>query len=247
TVIGTPYHTNIYIRNMDQDTSGNDSLYLIPVTFSPLVVDSNDIINDGTINMRPDWNSTVNQIAFISDRDSVFNIFVTNISPGIQADTIPVKLTDVADKISFFTQPAFSPNGSQIVYNSTASGKEEIWIMNANGTNKTQLTNTNAPITGRPRFSPSGDKVVFYSTMWYANGTDSLQIYTMNPDGSGLDTVTTSGNNYDPAWSPDGQKIIFAKRLSASRGRIYIMNRDGTNQQEFIGNNQAYHPIWRMK
>jgi Tol biopolymer transport system component len=216
-------------------------------TNSPYVIDSNGI-HYGTLNMRPDWSHHTNEMVFISDRDSVFNIFKTTISDSLTGDTLPTVLTDVFDKIDVYCYPSFSPDGSKIVYTSKKSGNEEIWVMNSDGSNKTQLTDNNASINSRPRFSPSGDKISFFSSMW-VDGNDSLQIYTMDPNGANLDTVTTSGNNSDPSWSPDGNEIVFAKRGGSSskpRSYIYIIGRNGQNSRKLIdGDSKAYYPAWR--
>jgi len=245
-VNGVPVFANIFIRNMDQDTSANDSNVLRLMTYSALVYDSNQTIVSTAINARPDWNPVYSKLVFISNRDSIFNIFVTRISVDLKGDTVPVRLTDQTDKIDFFTNPSWSPDGNYIIYNCSKSGHQEIWRMNDDGSGKTQLTSTNASTTSRARYSPMGDKIAFFSSMGRAAMSDSLQIYTIDPNGSNLDTVTTSGNNYQPAWSPDGTKIIYAKQ-TGSRNYIYIINRDGTGEERFINDSKAFYPIWRMK
>lgn len=237
---GYPYHANIYILNMD-------SLTYVPVTYSPYVIDSNGT-HYGTLNMRSDWSLQTNEVVFISDRDSLFNIFKTAISDTLTGDTLPAVLTDLTDKIDIFCYPSFSPDGSKIIYTSKKSGNDEIWMMNSDGSNKTQLTHTGASINSRPRFSPGADKISFFSNMW-VNGNDSLQIYTMDPNGTNLDTVTKSGNNYDPSWSPDGAEIVYAKRGGSSskpRSHIYVIGRNGLNERKLIsGDNKSYYPAWR--
>ncbi len=239
---GYPFHTNIYILNMDSFRNA-----FTPVTFSPYIIDSNGI-HDGTLNMRPDWSLHTNEIVFISDRDSLFNIYKTAVSDTLTGDTLPTLLTDATDKINIYCYPSFSPDGSKIVYTSKKSGNEEIWIMNNDGSNKTQLTHNGASINSRPRFSPSADKISFFSNMW-VNGNDSLQIYTIDPNGTNIDTITTSGNNSDPSWAPDGNEIVFAKRGGSSskpRSYIYIIGRNGQNERKLIsGDNKAYYPAWR--
>lgn len=245
-----PFNSNIYIRSMDITVSDIDSAdikgALRPVTYSKFWIDS--VGAHGTVNQRPDWSLHTNKIVFISNRDSVFNVYVTDISDSLRGDTIPTPLTDASDKIGFYCYPSFSPDGSKILYTSAKSGNEEIWVMNSDGTNKTQLTHNNAVVNFRPRFSPSADRISFFSSMW-AKGSDSLQIYTMDPTGTNLDTVTTSGNNFDPAWSPDGTEIIYAKRggtTSRPRSYIHIIGRNGLNERKLIGgDSKAYYPTWR--
>ncbi len=60
------------------------------------------------------------------------------------------------------------------------------------------------------------------------------QIYVMNPDGSGATALTQdSFANADPAWSPDGSRIVFAGGLingAAGSGDIFVMEADGTGR-----------------
>ncbi len=53
-------------------------------------------------------------------------------------------------------------------------------------------------------------------------------IYTMNPDGSGMQMLTTGLNDSGAAWSPDGKKIAFVRENSAPNFDIYVVNADGT-------------------
>ncbi|HMV25345.1 MAG TPA: hypothetical protein PLH27_01610 [bacterium] len=234
---GQPLHSNIYIRDMDSST-------LTPVTYSKYYLDTNFTFQGIVLNMRPDWSLMTNKMVFISNRDSTFDIYTTTITDTLYGDTTAVRLTDETDKLDMFCHPSWSPDGSKIVYTSSKTGNEEIWIMNSDGTGKTQLTDLNASIAGRPRFSPSGDKIAFYSSS-SKNGNDSLNIFTMNPNGTGIQKVTQSGNNIDPAWTPDGNRIVYSKRTS-SRGYIYLINRDGTEEKKMISkDSRAYYPIWR--
>jgi hypothetical protein len=68
------------------------------------------------------------------------------------------------------------------------------------------------------------------------NGCD---IYVINADGSGLRRLT---DGLDPAWSPDGKKVAFA-RWRDPRG-IYVIDEDGRNETLLFGWSQAKAPAW---
>ena len=80
----------------------------------------------------------------------------------------------------------------------TVENSWEIYVMDADGTGQTRLTN-NAGLDGEPDWSPDGTKIAF------DNSRDG--IYVMNADGSGQ-TILTDNGGY-PSWSPDGTKIAF--------------------------------------
>jgi len=68
----------------------------------------------------------------------------------------------------------------------------------------------------------------------------------MNANGSQLVKLTNSGQNYWPAWSPDGRKIIFVSSGTGPYNRhIYIMDSNGENQSLFVGScDEDYSPRW---
>ena len=93
-------------------------------------------------------------------------------------------------------------------------------------------------------FPGANGKIVFTS-----NRTGDDEIYTMNPDGSGVIRLTTNvGNDFEPSWSPDGTRIAFVREPPdniAGGSEIYVMNADGSAQTR-ITNNSAWdeNPAW---
>jgi TolB protein len=195
--------------------------------------------------MHPDWSPDGHKMVYLSNRLGDYQLFVTSISDSLTGDSAATRVTTAADSIGADCYPSFSPDGLRIVYTASKTGREEIFTMNPDGSNKIQVTNFDGT-KRRPRFSPSGDKIAFASNMW-TDGSDSLQIYTIHWNGGGLDTVTIGGNNYDPAWSPDGQSIIYAKRISRTKSYLYICNTNGSNEIQLVDESKSYYPIWRNK
>jgi Tol biopolymer transport system component len=131
------------------------------------------------------------------------------------------------------TQPrqaeaAFPGDNGKIVFASRpglyAVHAQEIYTMNADGSNRTQLTN-NSVWESEPMWSPGGSKIAFTS-----DRDGNSEIYVMDADGSNQVRLTNSeGGDDDPAWSPDGSKIAFTSNRDGN-SEVYVMDADGSNQ-----------------
>ncbi len=98
----------------------------------------------------------------------------------------------------------------------------DIYIMNADGTAQARLTFTGCDFN--PNLSRDGTKIVWMSHR------DTEQIYVMGADGSNPTRIgDASTSNFQPCFSPDGSKILFASRVGGISG-IYLMNADGTGR-----------------
>ena len=107
-----------------------------------------------------------------------------------------------------------SPDGTKIAFSSWRDGHSEIYIMNTDGTNQTNITNTQHP-EDEPSWSPDGTKIAYY----VADRNDLGEIYIMDIDGSNQKNITNTNNfdESDPSWSPDGTKIVINTHESEDR------------------------------
>jgi len=126
--------------------------------------------------------------------------------------------------------PCFSPDGKKIAYVLWQNLNAEIYIMDADGSDRKRLTRNNME-DFKPVFSPDGSKIVFMSgKLGKDKGINGLGIYSMNVDGTGRRRLTNE-DTYDsePAFSPDGRTIAFATSFGEMAG-LNIMNADGTGR-----------------
>ncbi|UCH87761.1 MAG: PD40 domain-containing protein [Dehalococcoidia bacterium] len=144
------------------------------------------------------------------------------------------------------------PSTARIAFVTDRDGDGEIYVMNADGTGQTNLTN-NPAWDDEPVWSPDGSKIAFSSPPFVIGTLTLPEIYVMNADGSGQtnlinDPIDPSGPAGEPAadlspiWSPDGSKIAFY----SSRGHeIYLMNADGSSLTQLTaGGDAGQHLAW---
>ena len=110
----------------------------------------------------------------------------------------------------------------RIAFQSDREGNWEIYVMNADGSDVTRLTD-NLADDYFPTWSPDVRRIAFTSRR-----EDNWEIYVVNADGSGLTRLTdNSVDDAAPSWSPDGRYIAFASRRDGTE-EIYAMNVDGS-------------------
>jgi Tol biopolymer transport system component len=137
-----------------------------------------------------------------------------------------------------------SANG-KIAFASNRDGNNnfEIYVMNADGSAQTRLTDHPAWDVS-PSLSPDGSRIAFSSRR-----DGNYEIYVMNADGSGLTRLTNDpAADFQPVWSPDGRKIAFSSDRYVSFGirsiGIFIMNADGSDVTMPIVPAGDSHPTW---
>ena len=154
----------------------------------------------GAIN--PIWSPDGGKIAFVAD--TTHETLGTNAPQSIyvmNADgTSRAALTTGGEYIH---QVAWSPDGQSLVFDSSidtggaASLRTQIYRMNADGTNRVRLTN-NAAADVSPSWSPDGTQILFSSNRDHGGGSggvNAYDLYRMNPDGSSVVRITTTGLN----------------------------------------------------
>jgi Tol biopolymer transport system component len=108
------------------------------------------------------------------------------------------------------------------VFVSNRSGPETIFIMNADGSNQLQLTNSGCNDLN-PAPSPEGAVIVFQRSC--AGGG----LFLVTADGATLTQLTYNETDAEPSWSPDGAPIIFASARVNPFSDIWTVNPDGTD------------------
>lgn len=147
----------------------------------------------------------------------------------------------LTDGLGYDGGPFFSPDGTKIVYRANypqteeeiadytslleqdmiRPSKLEIYVMDADGSNKQKVTDLEAA-SFAPFFHPSGEKIIFSTN--YPDLGREFDLYMINVDGSGLERITNSpGFDGFPMWAPDGETFVFASnRHNSQRGETNV-------------------------
>ena len=144
---------------------------------------------------------------------------------------------------------------AQIAFVSDRVGNPEIYVMDTDGSNQRRLTNHPAD-DGSPSWSPDGKRIAFVSSAFesdrdgqvhFRDGRPTDEIYVMDADGGNPQNLTLNhGEDFSPAWSPDGTRIAFVSdRDGFFKYEIYVMDADGGNQERLTNNDfNDMDPSW---
>jgi eukaryotic-like serine/threonine-protein kinase len=183
------------------DASGNPDIYLQRVGGrNPINLTAESPAADTAPSFSPDGE----RVAFCSDRDGG-GIFVM----GSTGESVK-RLTD------FGNDPAWSPDGKQIVFSSgdgqnpwSRDALAQLWVVPSSGGEVRQLTTAGDAV--QPSWSPGGRRIAFWGLRHDSGQRD---IWTIPVDVAGeatpVEVTSDPALDWDPVWSPDGRTLYFA-------------------------------------
>jgi TolB protein len=122
--------------------------------------------------------------------------------------------------------PSLAPDGDSVVYSAFRENNVyEIYEVNLDG-NATRLTDRLGVLTA-PEISPDGSLIAF---MRWTPISNQHQIWVMDRDG-GNPRQVVSGSGWDPTWSPDGSRILFASDRSGGT-QLWVVGLDGSGLRQ---------------
>jgi Tol biopolymer transport system component len=133
----------------------------------------------------------------------------------------------------------FPGKNGKIVMVANTGGSWQLYTVDSDGSNFTQITNMEATDweAWTPHFSPDGKQIAF---SYGVNG--AVDIYVVGSDGTGLTQITNDGVSWFPNWSADGKQLVFAKTNIVYIFGINVvttMRSDGHGKQHSLSS-----PVW---
>jgi imidazolonepropionase-like amidohydrolase/Tol biopolymer transport system component len=129
-------------------------------------------------------------------------------------------------------QPRFSPDGKKILFTSDAGGGDNIWTMNADGTDAKQITKENFRLLNNAVWTPDGQYFIArkHFTATRSLGAGELWMYHIS-GGNGLQLTARKNDQQDlnePSVSPDGRYVYYSEDMYP--GGFFQYNKDPNNQ-----------------
>ncbi|HKS25988.1 MAG TPA: hypothetical protein VJZ76_24570 [Thermoanaerobaculia bacterium] len=222
-----PFHFPLYVMNAD----GSNAVRLLDV---PVMVDAT-------------WSPDAKSIVFSSEFEGGA-IYVVDVQSRAMR-----RLTQIAHPYS----PAWSPDGKRVAFNAATAKTSDIFVIDAGGNHQERLTDLGM-IARNAAWSPDGSRIAFVTnTGWFvmdADGSnkkrrrqqaafnvewspDGKRVLVTGPgyaydcDSEGTNSVSLPvqrGPVLDPAFSPDGRKVIY-RMHEGKVDKIYTINADGSD------------------
>jgi Tol biopolymer transport system component len=133
----------------------------------------------------------------------------------------------------------------QLAFASNRSGVPQIYLMNIDGTDITQLTHLTDGAC-QPAWSPDGTKLLFVAPCLKSQDSyPGSSLWLMDVQANSVEPLrTVPGGDFDPAWSPDGKWIAFTS-LRTGRPQIFLMAADGSGLKKLSGDlSRDSQPAW---
>ncbi len=235
-----------FISSIGGDNNSYTNLYVVDLTaenLQPLPIPTGKwraiapITTRGHSTGGPAWSPDGNQIAFHSNRAGQgWKIWVVN------ADGTGLRRLTAHGNLISEHDPSWSPDGTRIVFAATGCGsRSDLYVTSVRTPqggacgvlNQQRIVSSSGDDT-RPRWSPDGRFIAYTA---YQGGQPDVHIQAMNrryiyqvgrrnygPSGNLNLTINAPGGsrNLDPAWSPDGRRVVFASTADANT-RLHVL------------------------
>lgn len=186
-----------------------------------------------------DWN--IKEVPLKTDEGTWMNLDVSPDGKTVVFDllgniyTMPItggKATALRTGMAFEIQPRFSPNGSKISFTSDAGGADNIWIMDADGSNAHQLTKENFRLLNNAVWTADGNSIIARKHFTSGRSLGAGEMWQYHIGGKGGIQLTERKNDQqdvnEPSVSPDGHYLYYSEDMYP--GGMFQYNKDPNKQ-----------------
>lgn len=197
----------------------------------------------------PAWSPDGEEIAYRSRVGGIFGI-----TDLYLMDADGRNLKKLTNDLHHEDRPSWSPDGRNIAFSADLRPQEnllqsEIFVIDANGRNRGNLTQNPKAGSTHVSWSPDGSRIAYTASpkplLWYA----PHNIHMMNADGTNKVMLTKEDRwayEWRPAWSPDSKKIAFTKHTPDGFHDIFTINADGSDLRNITQTHRVREgsPAW---
>ncbi len=186
-----------------------------------------NLTHDASTDFKPVWSPDGSKIAFVTlDGGYCYLRMVHMDGSGLSRV--------MNDHIESTAPIAWSPDGRALAY--IASPGLHLWRVNVDGTQKTELTHFKV---GGMDWG-ANNKLVFNKTE--TGGEGWMQLYSLNPDGTGLTLLSRGFRKVAPLWSPNAQNLAYEDLNTGNpTGYVALSKANGAEPNSIGG---GWHPAW---
>ncbi|MCB2108911.1 MAG: PD40 domain-containing protein [Rhodobacteraceae bacterium] len=135
-------------------------------------------------------------------------------------------VTRLTDNDYYEAEVAVSPDGQWIVFGREIDGKNDIWVMRADGSDEHQVTFTDDWQEGHPMFLPDSNRIMYRAWRQTEIGKikpTPMTIFTVARDGSDMRQHTFDHDmNWAPYPTPDGRHYVFVRIADGNNWDVYL-------------------------
>ena len=128
----------------------------------------------------------------------------------------------------------FPRTNGLLVYEAQIGKHAQLFTIKANGSGVHQLTHFGDSDAVWAEWSPSGNQIAFERDVYAGVRVSRAAIYMMNADGTRLRSLTPTGLNGRPSWSPDGSLIAFSTLQYGKQATISVMAANGSRVRKVL-------------
>lgn len=138
----------------------------------------------------------------------------------------------IASGVAWDMQPKWSPDGRQIAFTSDRAGGDNIWVMDADGSNPVQVSKESFRLLNQPEWSPDGEFIVGRKHFTSSRSLGAGELWMYHRSGGGgvqmTERRTQQKDTGEPAFSPDGRYLYFSD--DATPGGVFEYSKDVNGQ-----------------